>query len=163
MAHALKVYFARLGFYESVVAAPNQGAALKAWGVHQDLFAAGEADEADGADARAALAHPGVPLKRAIGSRGDFSLDPDPPKVAGDAPSKPARSAPDRSALDAAEARLEHVEDECARGEADFYRRREALEAEEAAARHRWAEARKEAQAEVQRERRAYLKSGGKH
>jgi len=95
--------------------------------------------------------------------RGEFSLDPEPPRVAGEAPSKPARSAPDRSRLDAAEARLEHVEDDCARGEADFYRRREALETEEAAARRGWAEARKEAQAEVQRERRTYLKSGGKH
>jgi hypothetical protein len=68
---------------------------------------------------------------------------------------------PDRSALAAAEARLEHIEDEQARGEAEFFRRREALEAEEAAARKRWAAACKAAQADVQHERRAFAKAGG--
>jgi hypothetical protein len=166
MPRALKVYFARLGFFESVVAAPSQAAALRAWGVHQDLFATGDAEPTDDAKAeRAAQAHPGRPLKRAVGSHGDFALDAAPPDVAGrgrggDGGGR-ARPPPDRSRLDAAEASLDRVEEEQARGEAEFFRRREALEEEEASARKRWAAACKEAQADVQRERRAFAKAGG--
>jgi len=35
----LKVFQAQLGFYDTVVAVPGRAAALRAWGVHQDLFA----------------------------------------------------------------------------------------------------------------------------
>jgi len=167
MPRRLKVYFAQLGFFESVVAAPNQAAALTAWGVHQDLFAAGEARVAADKAAQAALAHPGVPLKRAVGGDGPFSIDADPPKLAGK-PGRASRKAsapkpsPDRAALDAAEAELRHLEEAHARGEADFYQRREALAAEEADARAAWSRARKSAQQTLQRERRAYGKAGGK-
>ena len=167
MPRALKVYFARLGFFESVVAAPSQAAALRAWGVHQNLFESGDAELTDDPDAfRAALAHPGAPLKRPVGGRGAFALEAEPP----DAPAPTHRSdggdtrppsRPDRSALAAAEARLERIEDEQARGEAEFFRRREGLEAEEASARKRWAAACKAAQADVQHERRAFAKAGG--
>jgi hypothetical protein len=164
MAHRLKVYQARLGFFESVVAAPNQDAALEAWGVHQDLFAVGEAEVAEGAAARAALDHPGVPLKRAVGSDEPFALQAKPPGTPDKGrAAKPEQPPPDRSRLDAAEARLQRIEDERARGEADFYRRREALAAEERAAHRRWAEACKEATQDVQHERRAYQKAGGRH
>jgi len=167
MPRRLKVYFARMGFYESVVAAPNQAEALKAWGVRQDLFATGEACVASDKNARAALAHPGMPLRRAIGADGAFSLDPAPPKApAGPKPGRAATKAPkpppDRSLLQAAEARLEEVDAERARAEADFRRRREALAAEETSARRSWAEARKAALRDVQLERRAYAKAGGK-
>ena len=163
---ALKVYFARLGFFESVVAAPSQTAALRAWDVHQNLFATGDAELTDDPDAvNAAQDHPGVPLKRAVGSHGRFEVDaaathiPAPKRGRhGDGGSRPP---PDRARLDAAEARLERLEEEQARGEADFFRRREALEAEEAAARKHWAAECKEAQAAVQRERRAFARAGG--
>jgi hypothetical protein len=164
MPRRLKVYFARLGFFESVVAAPSQAEALKAWGVHQDLFASGEAKMVTDPQARAALKHPGVPLRRAIGGDGEFTLDPALPKAPGkarktkDAP-KPT---PDRGPLDAAEARVVRLGNEQARGEADFYRRREALAAEEAAARRAGSQARKAAQRDLQRARRAYVKAGGK-
>ena len=39
----LKVYQAQFGFHDSVVAAPSQAAALRAWETHQNLFADGEA------------------------------------------------------------------------------------------------------------------------
>jgi hypothetical protein len=167
MSRRLKVYFARLGFFESVVAAPNQAEALQAWGVHQDLFAAGEACEATDKAARAALSHPGEPLKRAMGGDGPFALDADPPEMReqrdrGGRKASPAKAPPDRSALDAAEARFEHVKEAHARGEAEFYRRREALAAEEADARREWLQACKAAEREVQRERRAFAKAGGK-
>jgi hypothetical protein len=163
MLRASKVYRTRLGFFETVVAAPNQTAALKAWGVHQDLFENGEADVTTDADAvRAAQAHPGEPLKRAVGSRDAFALDAAPPKPPGRAErerDEPAK--PDRSKLDAAEARLQRIEDEQARGEAGFFDRRETLEAEAEAARKRWAADAKAARAEVQRARRDFAKSGG--
>ncbi|WP_131116344.1 hypothetical protein [Lichenihabitans psoromatis] len=43
MAKSLKVYQAQFGFYDSVVAAANQKAALRAWETHQNLFAEGQA------------------------------------------------------------------------------------------------------------------------
>ena len=163
MPRALKVYAAPLGFFESVVAAPSKAAALRAWGVHQDLFASGDAKVTTDAEAvEAALAHPGAPLRRAVGDKGPFKFAPDLP--APPAPPRRAASAarrPDRSRLDAAEARLEHAEEAQARGEAEFFRRREALEAEEAAARKRWAADGKRAQADVHRERRAFVRAGG--
>ena len=163
MARALKVYRTRLGFFETVVAAPSQTAALKAWGVHQDLFENGEADVTSDADAvRAAQAHPGEPLKRAVGSRDAFALDaalPEPSRSDNRQRDEPAK--PDRAKLDAAEAQLQRMEDEQARGEADFFDRREALEAEAAAARKRWSAGAKAARAEVHRARRAFAKSGG--
>jgi hypothetical protein len=42
-ARRLKVFQAQIGFFDTVVAAPSQAAALRAWGVHQDLFANGGA------------------------------------------------------------------------------------------------------------------------
>ncbi len=39
----LKVFAARLGFFETLVAAPSRKAALQAWGAHQDLFKDGTA------------------------------------------------------------------------------------------------------------------------
>jgi hypothetical protein len=162
MPRALKVYFAPLGFFESVVAAPSQAAALHAWGVLQDLFASGDAKVTTEPDAvEAAMAHPGAPLKRPLGARGDFRLDPDLPRAPEAKHGERAPPKPDRARLDAAEARLEHIEEEQARGEAEFFARREALEAEEAGARKRWAADCKQAQADVQRERRAFAKAGG--
>jgi hypothetical protein len=162
MPRALKVYFAPLGFFESVVAAPSQAAALRAWGVHQDLFASGDAKVTAEPDAvEAAMAHPGAPLKRPVGGKGAFRLDPDLPRAPEAKRGERAPPKPDRAPLAAAEARLEHIEEAQARGEAEFFARREALEAEEAAARKRWAADCKQAQADVQRERRAFAKAGG--
>jgi hypothetical protein len=39
----LKAYQAQIGFYDTVVAAPSQAAALRVWGVRQNLFAGDEA------------------------------------------------------------------------------------------------------------------------
>ncbi len=65
----LKVFQAQFGFYDTVVAAPSQAAALRAWGVNQNLFASGEAKAAtDEAAIAAATAHPETPLRRAVGS-----------------------------------------------------------------------------------------------
>jgi hypothetical protein len=73
----LNVYQAQIGFYDMVVAAPNQKAALDAWGVHQNLFADGQAHAADDPQAiEAARAHAGTPLMRPVGSDAPFALRP---------------------------------------------------------------------------------------
>lgn len=111
----LKVFHATLGFFETVVAAPSKKAALQAWGAHQDLFATGAADLSGNEEAQtAALARPGVVLRRAIGSTGLFEEAADLgalklPKAKsasrkGKAPdAKPPKPPPDRARLNAAE------------------------------------------------------------
>jgi hypothetical protein len=172
----LKVYAAQFGFHDSVVAAPNQAAALAAWGTRQNLFAEGRAKISDDADAiAAALAHPEEPLRRAVGSSDAFSLEPGLPDIP-DAPKpaktalklvpaakapKPPRPPPDRSALDAAEKRLTTINAKRLDEEADLERRRQALESEATASRQRWSQDRKVAEAELDKARRAYRAQGG--
>jgi hypothetical protein len=101
MARQLKTFEAHLGFYDTVVAAPSQAAALKAWGSRQDLFREGFAKvSADPAAIAAASAKPGVVLRRPAGSKAAFSENPGlpeipkaPPKLPKPAP-KPAPKAP---------------------------------------------------------------------
>jgi hypothetical protein len=50
----LKVFEARLGFYDTVVAVPSQAAALRAWDTRQNLFASGDASVSNDKDAVAA-------------------------------------------------------------------------------------------------------------
>ena len=74
MAPRLKVFRTHLGFYDVVVAAPSQKAALEAWGAGSNLFAHGFASiVTDPELAKAALRKPGVVLKRQFGSQGEFS------------------------------------------------------------------------------------------
>jgi hypothetical protein len=70
----LKVYAARLdGLNDYVVAAPNQGEALKAWDVRQNLFQEGLAAVTDEASAvKAASARPGVVLRRPAKGKGGW-------------------------------------------------------------------------------------------
>jgi hypothetical protein len=170
----LKVFAAQFGFHDSVVAAPSQAKALEAWGIRQNLFAEGRAAVTDDPDAiAAALAHPGTPLRRAVGSKDPFSLEPGLPDVP--APPKrkrpdlklvpqaaaPPPPPPDRSALEAAEKALAAINARRIEEEAELARRREALEAEEAASRQRWIKDRKAAEADLERARRAYRLAGG--
>src|ERR1051325_950041 len=78
----LKVFQAHLGFFDTVVAAPSRAAALKAWGSRQDLFRDGQAKPASDPDAiAAALAKPGLVLRRPVGSNVAFSENPGLPQV----------------------------------------------------------------------------------
>ena len=96
----LKVFQAHLGFFDTVVAAPSRDAALKAWGSRQNLFRDGQARPASDPGAiTAALAKPGIVLRRPIGSSGPFSENPglpQVPKVAKKVPEK-QRSEPKHS------------------------------------------------------------------
>lgn len=176
MAARLKVYAAQFGFHDSVVAARSQAAALAAWGTRQNLFAEGRATVTTDPEAiAAALAHPEVPLRRAVGSTDPFSLEPglpdvpDPPrrpkpdlKVVKAAPApKPKAPPPDRSALEAAEKALTAINARRLDEEAALAKRRAALEAEETASRQRWIAERKSAEAALDKARRAYRAAGG--
>jgi len=73
MPRKLKTYQTSLGFFDLAIAAPSMKAALAAWGSNSNLFHQGVAKEAE--DPRviaAAMAKPGVVLKRPVGSTGRF-------------------------------------------------------------------------------------------
>ena len=83
-----KVYEAHLGFYDTVVAAFSQKSALAAWGSTTDLFKMGIARVTDDpTKVKAALAKPGLVLRRPAGTTIAFSENPPLPK----APSAPAK------------------------------------------------------------------------
>lgn len=74
MATRLKVFVTSDGFTDYVVAASSRPKALAAWGVRQDVFKEGQAHETDDpALTEAALAEPGVVLRRPAGSRADLA------------------------------------------------------------------------------------------
>ena len=171
----LKVFQAQFGFYDTVVAAPSQAAALRAWGVNQNLFASGEAKVMkDEAAITAATAHPETPLRRAVGSSDPFALEPTSlphvPAAAKKAATKPAAKAKalaparppaNRSKLDAAEKALGELDERRKREEAHFRREAEDLETRRAAAQSAYVEARKAATSKVVDARTAYRKAGG--
>jgi colicin import membrane protein len=74
----LKVFRAHMGFYDTVVAAPSQKAALEAWGAGKNQFAKGFAKATnDPVAVESALADPGVVLRRPFGSGGPFKREAD--------------------------------------------------------------------------------------
>lgn len=173
----LKVFQAQFGFYDTVVAAPSQAAALRAWGTHQNLFASGEAKlTTDETAVTAATAHPGTVLKRPVGSKGAFELDPTslpdvpdaPPRTAAPKVVKRAKPEPapapaaDRTALTKAEAALHAVDDRRKAEEARLRDRQAALDAEKEAAQAAYVDDRKAATAKVVEAREAYRKAGGR-
>jgi colicin import membrane protein len=94
LAKKLKTYVTSLGFYDQAVAAPSMKAALDAWGSKSNLFHQGFAKEADDpAIVKAAMAKPGVVLKRPIGSDEPFSESAELPTSLFDgAAARPAKS-----------------------------------------------------------------------
>jgi hypothetical protein len=129
----LKTFQAHLGFFDTVVAAPSQKAALQAWGSRQNLFRDGTAKQVSDPDAvAAALAHPGVVLKRLAGSNGPFSEQPPLPKTTGMRGTEPRRkNPPDRSKLDAAERALAQMRRERETMRAEFEQREMSLRTEQ--------------------------------
>jgi hypothetical protein len=85
MARKLKVYRTSAGgFFELAVAAPSMKAAADAWGADPDIFGRGYAEQTDDPDVvEAAMASPGVVLRRPVGSHGAFSEHAALPKVPG--------------------------------------------------------------------------------
>ncbi|MEY9184388.1 colicin import membrane protein [Bradyrhizobium sp. USDA 326] len=73
-ARKLKTYQTSLGFYDQAIAAPSMKAALQAWGASSNLFHQGVAKETeDPKIVAAAMAKPGVVLRRPVGSDGPFT------------------------------------------------------------------------------------------
>jgi colicin import membrane protein len=74
MARKLKTYTTSAGFFDLAVAAPSMKAALEAWGSKSNLFHHGFAKVSDDPKVVAVtMAHPGVVLRRPVGSNGAFS------------------------------------------------------------------------------------------
>ena len=74
MVKKLKTFQTSLGFYDLAIAAPSMKAALEAWGADSNLFHQGAAKESgDPEIVEAAMAKPGVVLRRPVGSDDAFS------------------------------------------------------------------------------------------
>jgi colicin import membrane protein len=73
MPRKLKTYQTSQGFYDLAIAAPSMKAALNAWGTSRNLFHQGFAKESDDTEViAAAMAKPGIVLKRPVGSDKPF-------------------------------------------------------------------------------------------
>jgi len=140
----LKVFQAHMGFYDTVVAAPSQKAALQAWGAGAGEFAKGFAKvTTDPVAVENALAHPGRVLKRPFGSKGEYKIEADPvaSPTSGardrksSAAAARARSKTDAVRRRAAERELHEAERAAARALEDLQGREAALAREKAAAR----------------------------
>ena len=90
-----KVFKTHIGFYDTIIAAPSQRSALAAWGSSQNLFKMGLAEVTQDPEAvAAAMAKPGMVLRRAAGSHDPYTEHPRLPKLA----ALRARSPKDRDA-----------------------------------------------------------------
>jgi hypothetical protein len=99
MARKLKTYQTSLGFFDLAIAAPSMKAALEAWGADSNLFHQGAAKESDDPGViAAAMAKPGVVLRRPIGSDGSFGEHAElPTNLGGPGPTKAARKSKGRT------------------------------------------------------------------
>lgn len=179
----LKVFQAQIGFYDTVVAAPSMPAALRAWGVRQNLFASGQARITDDEQAvAAALTNPETPLRRVVGTNDPFELDPTglptlpaapertasvkpavksavaAPKLA---PPKPSAPPPDRSQLTEAEAALRRIDEARKIEETQLRQRQAQLDVDCTTAQDGYVETRKQATAAIVEARDRYRTSGG--
>jgi hypothetical protein len=117
MARRLKTYTAEIdGLHQWIVAAPNQRAALDAFGLRQNLFAQGLAGETTEPElVKAAAGAGGQPLRRDKGGKGGFepavSDVSDWSSALDAAKARPRpKPAPSRAALDRARAALGRLE-----------------------------------------------------
>ena len=171
----LNVYVTPAGFYDAVVAAPSQKAALAAWGVHANLFADGQAGpEEDPAWRDQALASPGEVIRKPRGDPAALMAQPAPKrspakpkapaaaKVQRESPRVPPRPPPpDRGPLIAAETALEDERTAAEHALAEIAERRRALEDEAAEALARWEAREHQLERAVNRAQRAIVSSGG--
>lgn len=138
MPRRLKVYVTSIGFFDLAIAAPSMKAALAAWGAHSNLFHQNFAKEVHDADiAKLAMQHPGIVLKRPVGSTKPFAETSELPDdlISADSRSKSTRKprpnqpgARKTSATDAKKASAAYEREERKRRDND--RREEAKRAE---------------------------------
>ena len=78
MPRRLKIFRSHIGFYDTILAAPSMKAAIAAWGANAHIFQHGFAEETGDPDAvSAALARPGVVLRRPFGTKGPYKAQPE--------------------------------------------------------------------------------------
>src|SRR3954451_15664506 len=83
MPRKLKTYQTSQGFYDLAIAAPSMKAALNAWGTSRNLFHQGFAKASDDSEViAAAMAKPGLVLRRPVGSTKPFREHSDLPTAA---------------------------------------------------------------------------------
>jgi colicin import membrane protein len=126
MPRKLKTYQTSIGFFDLAIAAPSMKAAAEAWGSDTDVFKKGFAKETDDPEiVAAAMAKPGVLLRRPVGSNGRFSENAELPQIdkftQNRARSQPKRKEPPAPKLDdktARDAALEFEREQKRRGNA---------------------------------------------
>ena len=98
MPRKLKVYQTLQGFYDLAIAAPSMKAALEAWGTASNLFQQGFASESeDAATIDAAMAKPGVVLRRPVGTNKPFNVHSELPSASSlDTPQHKAKQHPSK-------------------------------------------------------------------
>jgi len=139
MARKLKVFTTSAGFFDLAVSAPSMKAALEAWGAGANLFHQGFARQTDDAAiVRAAMARPGVVLRRPVGTDRPFAEEAE----ASEAPfegrvAKKPKAARSRRKPVRAKAPDHEQEREAARAFEKERERRERQERHEAAARRK--------------------------
>jgi type IV secretory pathway VirB10-like protein len=113
MARKLKTYTTSAGFFDLAVAAPSMKAALEAWGSKNNLFHHGFAKVSEDPKIIAVtMAHPGVVLRRPVGSNGAFSEH---AKLPTDLPLAKAKRAPATHSAKRREPPPEAVDDKASR------------------------------------------------
>lgn len=158
MARKLKTYTTSAGFFDLAVAAPSMKAALAAWGSKNNLFHHGFAKiSEDPKIVAATMAHPGVVLRRPVGSNRPFSEHAGLPRdlpLARRTPTKPATKGrePAAKAIDEKAARAAARAFEKEQKRRDGERRRQEAARQKERARHERAIAAAEAALEEARQ-----------
>ena len=113
MARKLKTFTTSAGFFDLAVAAPSMKAALEAWGSRSNLFQHGFAKVSEDPKIVAAtMAHPGVVLRRPVGSDGAFSEHAELPT---NLPASKAKQAPAKRSAKRPEPPTKAIDDKTAR------------------------------------------------
>ena len=136
MPRKLKTYQTSIGFFDLAIAAPSMKAAAEAWGSDTDVFKKGFAKETDDPEiVAAAMAKPGLLLRRPVGSNGRFSENAELPQIdkftQNRARSQPKRKEPPAPKLDDKTARDAALEFEREQKRRDNARRKEERAREE--------------------------------
>lgn len=144
MARKLKVFTTSAGFFDLAVSAPSMKAALEAWGAGANLFHQGFARQTDeAAIVKAAMARPGVVLRRPVGTDQPFEEEAEASGAAFEGQvAKAPRAAPSKAAAPKRKAPADdpasrREEREAARAFEKEQARRERRERQEAAARRK--------------------------
>src|SRR6185369_12556616 len=130
MVRKLKTYQTSLGFFDLAIAAPSMKAALEAWGADSNLFHQGAAKESDDPDViAAAMAKPGVVLRRPVGSDGPFGEHAElPTYLGGPGPTKTARKSKGPKAKKPSSRQVDEVAERKAAFDYERERRRRELQ-----------------------------------